>query len=380
MRSQLQQFRTITALLGVLGILTITAYNWRLWRNAETPAHDHQQSRSENTLAIEDDAPKISALVAAWNEADVIERHIESFLNLRYPNKELILCAGGSDRTFELARRYESQQVRVFRQEVGQGKQRSLAKGFEQSTGAILYFTDADCLFTNSAFERVITPILLDQEHATTGTSQPLPEQRRSLLASHLWARDLAANDRVPSYSDGLLGRNAALTRHALLRAGGLDFDAPTGTDYHLAKHLIGSGTSIRFVPESVVPSRYPDSFREYRNRQSRWLRNLILFGNRYEATADVRATVRTLMLALTMTGLPLIAIIFGRIPFLLWVVLMLHSVLARLRYMSALDQIEPGSTPRGYALAVVPLTFLDYIVSALPVVDLISKRRRERW
>jgi cellulose synthase/poly-beta-1,6-N-acetylglucosamine synthase-like glycosyltransferase len=380
MRSGNARLRSLSGILFAAGIILIAAYNWRLWPPAESHGAGRQKSPAKVQFSFRDDRPKVSALVAAWNEADVIERHIESFKNLRYANKELVLCAGGRDETFELACKHVGPDVRVLLQQPGEGKQRSLARAFEASTGRILYFTDADCLFTDSAFESVLAPILSKQEHAATGASCPLPEQRETLLPVHLWARDLAASSKGSCHTEGLLGRNAAVTRDALVTAGGLNFDAPTGTDYHLAKRLLSSGTAIRFVPDSVIPSRYPDSFAEYRKRQSRWLRNLLLFGEQYGARSDVKATVQTLGLALAMTSLPLLALVLGRVPFLLWFLLLLHSVLARVRYMTLLDRAEPGATPQGYALAVVPLTFLDYLVTALPLIDLVSKRRRERW
>ena len=66
--------------------------------------------------------PKVSVLVAAWNEADIIREHIQSFLGLHYPNKELILCAGGEDGTYRIAREQGHTKVKVLEQQRGEGK------------------------------------------------------------------------------------------------------------------------------------------------------------------------------------------------------------------------------------------------------------------
>jgi cellulose synthase/poly-beta-1,6-N-acetylglucosamine synthase-like glycosyltransferase len=375
-----QRRNQLTSVAFVAGIAAIAAYNWHVRRTHNPEALT--RSGVDRTLVHLNDAnlPCVSALVAAWNEADNIEEHIESFRRLRYPHKELILCAGGDDQTFERATSFHDDHIRVIRQEPGEGKQQALAKAFRYAAGSVIYLTDADCLFTDHAFEQVLTPIIAGQDEVATGTSHPLARQRGQILPTHLWARDFAVTSTAPEYTEGLLGRNAAITRAALMRAGGLDFDAPTGTDYQLAKRLLSHGLKIRFVPESSVPSTYPATFQDYRNRQSRWLRNLLLFGPDYQARSDVVATTKTLLLAIAMTTLPLFGLVLGRVPVLVWVALMMHSVMARLRYMERLDRVEPGVTPGAYSVLVVPLTFLDYLVSALPVVELISKRKRKRW
>ena len=87
--------------LGGLGLVAL--WNWRAWRRDRALA---EQLHAEEPKPVELRAtPRVSVLVAAWNEADMIEGHIKSFLALRYPNKELILCAGGNDGTYEIARR-----------------------------------------------------------------------------------------------------------------------------------------------------------------------------------------------------------------------------------------------------------------------------------
>jgi hypothetical protein len=71
----------------------VAAWNWWKWRQDRVLALRLRAQEAEPVQLKS--TPKVSVLVAAWNEADMIREHIESFLRLRYPNKELILCAGG---------------------------------------------------------------------------------------------------------------------------------------------------------------------------------------------------------------------------------------------------------------------------------------------
>jgi len=49
------------------------------------------------------DPPIVSFLVAAWNEESTVQPCIDSILHLTYPKLEIVLCAGGTDRTWEIA-------------------------------------------------------------------------------------------------------------------------------------------------------------------------------------------------------------------------------------------------------------------------------------
>ena len=113
--------------------------------------------------------PLVSVLVAAWNEAAHINRHIESFLALRYPNKELVLCAGGNDGTLDLAYACAGPQVELLPQAPGEGKQRALARSFHQARGEVIFLTDADCELADEPFERTLWPVIGYGEQVATG-------------------------------------------------------------------------------------------------------------------------------------------------------------------------------------------------------------------
>src|SRR4051812_4534366 len=102
-----QASNELARLLLVLGLATVGARNWRLWKRDKELATRLRLDKSVPPTLRQ--MPRISALVAGWNEHDRIEDHIRSFLALSYPNIELILCAGGDDDTFERALQYASE-------------------------------------------------------------------------------------------------------------------------------------------------------------------------------------------------------------------------------------------------------------------------------
>ena len=363
--------------LLLAGLVGVAAYNVWQWRRDKRRVDRRLQVPSMPPLS---QRPAISALVAAWNERDDIDDHIRSFLELRYHDIQLILCAGGADGTLERATRYACERVIVLEQRAGDGKQRALARCLEQATGTIVYLTDADCRYSDEALLRLIAPLVLHGEQAATGALRPLDSQRDTLLPTYLDAVHVAPSIRRPRYVEGLQGANAAIWRHALDRSGGLGFAAPIGTDYQLAGRLRRAGINIRYVPESAVPTRYPETAGSYLRAQSRWLRNVLVHAPRRRGHRDLVAAARTIGIGAVMVAAPLPALIVGGIPLVMWTLLFGHALLSKLRYVFLAARLR-GHRPPTRLLASLPvLTVLDFVAWAMPIVDVLGSKKRYQW
>ena len=102
--------------------------------------------------------PRLSVVIAAHNEADVIEAKIESALDQRYPRQRLeviVVSDGSTDRTDEIVRRHRDPRVRLVRQEPRAGKSAAINRGVAAASGEILVFTDANALFAAEALPRL---------------------------------------------------------------------------------------------------------------------------------------------------------------------------------------------------------------------------------
>ena len=81
--------------------------------------------------------PRVSFLVAAWNEAGMIERCLRAVAGLSYPDVELVLCAGGSDGTFALAARYAGDKLRVIELILSTPNKLRVRNGFKNGFGSV---------------------------------------------------------------------------------------------------------------------------------------------------------------------------------------------------------------------------------------------------
>jgi cellulose synthase/poly-beta-1,6-N-acetylglucosamine synthase-like glycosyltransferase len=281
---------------------------------------------------LEASPPLVSFLVPAWNEAPNVEGCIRSILSLRYPNKELVLCAGGRDGTLERCARYAGDGVLVLEQEPGEGKQGALRRCFRHSRGEILFLTDADCLVDDDCVEATLEPLLVDGACAVTGYWQPFQSLTDRPFVAYQWANHLRYQAAMPHWAQTLDGRNSAVRRQALVAAGAFQNEAATGTDYVLSQRLRCAGYRIRAVLASRVQTDYPAGIRAYLQQGSRWYRNRLVQGLRYRQWRDVALSLWSAGASLFLLAGPLALLVRWRAAGCAWLAGLFHLGLSTAR------------------------------------------------
>lgn len=364
----------------LLALAGVGWHNWRMWQRDKALLQRRAKVEPLPPLESWPNLPFVSVLVAAWNEAQMIEQHIQSFRSLRYPRKELILCAGGPDGTYNIARRHAGEGLVVLEQQAGEGKQRALARGFAQSRGGIIFLTDADCILDDQAFEHTLYPVATGEEQVCTGASRPLSQQLQNPFVVSQAASQIYSSLSMPDYVPGLLGRNCAVHRDLLQRSRGLGAPAATGTDYVLAKELARCGAHIRQVPHSRMLTHYPASPRSYLQQQRRWLRNVALHGRRYGAHDEMVASLCTSLIGMTMLFLPFLGILLTPWLLVVWCGLVAQALFARLRYLGIASRILTRPVRPADVAWQVPLFLLDLVAWTQPLVDYVRQHKGWNW
>jgi GT2 family glycosyltransferase len=364
--------------LATAGLGAAAWQAWRLYRAAT--ASPQRAEPPAAPLALSDDLPLVSVLVAAWNEANHLDALVDSFEQVSYPHRELVICAGGTDGTFELASRRAGARVRVLHQEPGLGKQRALQRCYGVAQGSILMLTDADCRLLDDGFSRLLAPIVQGEAAAVTGVAEPAPELRRAGLVRYQWLIDRWWHGQLPPEGDGLHGRNCALTRAALEQVGGFRAEVRTGTDYHLAQSLRQAGYSIRVVRTSRVISDYPTEPSAYLRMYERWHKNLLILGPRFGAWSDVRRVLVAFGLYGAMLVLPLATPLIGRIALAGSGTLLGAAMLQRLARAGAGARLAGVDISPELVLRTAQATALDIAAVFLAIYATLDPQRRVRW
>jgi cellulose synthase/poly-beta-1,6-N-acetylglucosamine synthase-like glycosyltransferase len=108
---------------------------------------------AENTL------PRVTILISAFNEREVIKEKIENSLFLDYPRDLLeiaVISDASDDGTDDIVRGFAVRGVKLFRQEARLGKSVGLNLGVAMTAGEIILFSDANAIYSPDAVRMLV--------------------------------------------------------------------------------------------------------------------------------------------------------------------------------------------------------------------------------
>lgn len=117
--------------------------------------------------------PRVSLIIAAYNEEKSIERKLHNCFDLSYPPEllEIIVAADGSnDRTVEIVQRYSSRGVILSYDPERAGKMAAINRGFSAATGDIVVLSDANNHYTPETIRALAAPFSDSRVGAVSGS------------------------------------------------------------------------------------------------------------------------------------------------------------------------------------------------------------------
>lgn len=98
--------------------------------------------------------PSISLITPSYNQAEYLERTINSVISQKYPELEYIIMDGGSsDNTLKILKKYNSQIIWESKKDRGQAD--AINKGIIKSTGDIISYLNSDDILLPECLEKV---------------------------------------------------------------------------------------------------------------------------------------------------------------------------------------------------------------------------------
>ena len=197
-------------------------------------------------------APRVSVVVCAYNAERTMEACLASLEHLNYPDYEVIVVNDGStDRTLEIAERFPYCRI-ISQPNMGLSVARNV--GAEAATGAIVAYTDSDCVADADWLAYLVAKMQDSDLVACGGPNFPPPEDSlvpAAVAVSPGGPTHVLLSDEVAEH---IAGCNMAFRRDVLLRLGGFDpVYRAAGDDVDICWRLQDAGYTIGFSPAAVV-------------------------------------------------------------------------------------------------------------------------------
>jgi cellulose synthase/poly-beta-1,6-N-acetylglucosamine synthase-like glycosyltransferase len=222
--------------------------------------------------------PRVSILIAAYNEETEIGDTIENKLSLDYPPERMqliVVSDGSSDRTDAIARSFAGPRTQFIRQEPRQGKTAALNRAFSEATGDLLLFSDANSRWERSALRHLVAPFADPEVGYVTGTLMYLnPGDVPSAASCGAYMRYENLLRKLETRVGSIVGVNGGID--AVRRSLYQPMRADQIPDFILPLNVVEQGYRVVFCPEAIAYERaLAVSMDEFRMRIRVSLRSL---------------------------------------------------------------------------------------------------------
>ncbi|HEX6440756.1 MAG TPA: glycosyltransferase, partial [Stellaceae bacterium] len=211
--------------------------------------------------------PRVSVVVCSYNSERTMEACLASLEVLSYPDYEVIVVNDGStDRTLEIAERFPY--CRIISQP-NKGLSAARNVGAEAATGAIVAYTDSDCVADPDWLIYLVGKMEAGNLAACGGPNFPPPEDSlvpAAVAVSPGGPTHVLISDEVAEH---IAGCNMAFRRDVLLELGGFDpVYRAAGDDVDICWRFQDAGYTIGFSAAAIVWHYRRNTVKAYLNQQ----------------------------------------------------------------------------------------------------------------
>jgi Glycosyltransferases, probably involved in cell wall biogenesis len=255
---------------------------------------------SDKNIDISTYQPKVTILVAAYNEEQVIADKIKNCLALNYPSNKieiLIASDGSSDKTEKIVNQFASDNgnVKLLAYKIREGKVNVLNKAIFHCSGEIIFFSDANAMYNSNAIVNAVRHFNNPQVGCVAGEKRIVQNSNDNNVSGRegLYWKVESLIKSMESDLDTVIGADGAL--YAIRRELYEELPKNTSVDDFLESMLIViKGYKIAYEPEAFSLESSGESSGKEFNRKVR-----IAAGNFYNLkylTSFLKFNLRSFM------------------------------------------------------------------------------------
>jgi cellulose synthase/poly-beta-1,6-N-acetylglucosamine synthase-like glycosyltransferase len=250
--------------------------------------------------------PFVSILIPAHNEEKVIEKTVQSILDLDYDNNKyeiIVVNDNSSDNSAKILQRLKDKNPHRFLKIIntdniigGKGKSNALNIGFKQSIGDLIAIYDADNTPERQALKELVYAIENDPEAGAVIGKFRCRNKNKNLLTRFInlegiYFQWVAQAGRWQLFKFCTIpGTNFLIRRSILEEIGGWDTKAIT-EDTEISFRIYMMGYHIRFCPYSATWEQEPETISVWLKQRKRWVKgNYYVMAKNFKYLFDKKA------------------------------------------------------------------------------------------
>lgn len=212
---------------------------------------------------MSDFEPFVSIVIPVYNAQDTIEAVINACLKQEYPKQKLeiiVVDDGSTDRTREVVKRFA---VKYIYQERG-GPAKARNKGWRESVGDIICFTDSDCIPSRDWVFSLISKFIRQDIGVVCGSYEII--NKEGLLVDCIWREIKYRHSLMPDFVRSFGSYNFSAKKEVLEKVGGFNesYTSASGEDNDLAYKILKAGFKIYFERSIKVRHYFPKELSRY--------------------------------------------------------------------------------------------------------------------
>lgn len=199
--------------------------------------------------------PRVSVIIAAYNEEREIGKKLDNILSLDYPQDRLevvIASDGSTDRTEAIVQSYEGRGIKLLSLP-RLGKAAALNAAVAASKGEILVFSDANSMYKSDALRALVSPFADPKIGGVAGNQRYL--KKKDAGSAGAGERSYWDFDRVMKQFESRAGNAISATGaiYAIRRALFQPVMEGVTDDFFTSTSVIAQGFRLVFAPEAVA-------------------------------------------------------------------------------------------------------------------------------
>lgn len=331
--------------------------------------------------------PIVNIIIPAWNEGEIFKGCLLNTTKLKYPNLRIIVNAGGSKETIEIANSFKKNKIfTIIYQKKGGGKIKAINDCLSCVKEGLIFIMDADVYVSDQDLIKMVAKIVLDNESIINCGLKPHTSQVRKNSVRYL----------IINRNAWFRKKRAISNRRAIGPCTLLTLDVIKSVGRFTEKRLIGDGDSMgldiikhnypifQLISDGIESITYPVKIREYVSQNIRWLQNF--YYNRFKTKGKIILNYLIfLVMSVYLFAFPVLLFLHKGL-FLIGVLLLFNIYLKKLRKMLFFrltsDRTFYGKNKLSFYLVIIFYIYLDSYITIYTFFEILligQKRFKKR-